>query len=256
MQIHRFLIEQDRITAIPEGERALLFVTAHALNEINTLNKLLTVAVRYETEPVWHAHAQATQALVVARVLLGKLYEMWEAIRAGYFATKLGQTYGRILDPESKAALALLKTYFGRKNLVKTVRHGFAFHYSLAEARKPLPRQLPAEELAMYLHESSSNSLFVFAEVALNSALLDGISPGEPEAAFEQIFTETSNVVDLLSTFGRGIVYAILMKHIGADELVQQRLLIDIGEPPAFDTVKIPFYLGPKSQKPPSSSAK
>jgi len=109
-----------QLRRIPEKERALLVVLGHAVNEVNTLDKLAYLSALALDQPRWQAQATAAQTFTLARVLVGKLNEGWEAIQAGYFKTRLSQTYARLADAEALAALGRLKKYFGRKNLLKT----------------------------------------------------------------------------------------------------------------------------------------
>ena len=158
MKLHHLTLSIEQLRKIPDAERALFIVLAHALNEINSLNKLLFLCSRLDDMPTFKAHAHLTQAMMLARVLHGKLNEVWVVITEGYFSNKLGMEYTPLLDENGSVALADLKKYFGRTNLINTVRKQFAFHYSLTHANTSIPDDTPPEELAIYLHETDGAS--------------------------------------------------------------------------------------------------
>lgn len=153
MKLHRLVLSAAKLNGVPASERALLIVVAHAVNEINVLNKLLLLCSAFDVEPKWRAHAHACQALVLARALTGKLNEAWEALQRGYFRSQLSRVYDSRLDEEATSGLSFLKTYFSRSNVVGIIRNKFAFHYSLDHANSEVPEDVPPEELAIYFGE-------------------------------------------------------------------------------------------------------
>lgn len=243
MQIHRISFTASEFSGIPTNERALLVILAHALNEINTLNKLLAIATHFDHEPKWVAHAQSMQALILARVLIGKLNEAWIAVGKGYFASKLCQTYDLELDTVASAALAALKSYFGKTSLVNSVRNDFSFHYSLKQAAAPIPNDIPREDMSIYLNEALGNSLYLFAEVVMNVALMEGISPTNPETGLDRLISEMSEVIAHLNTFGHGLLVALLERHLGSDKLRQSMQSLETGAAPHYRDLKIPFFI-------------
>ena len=93
MNIQRINITIEQLRQIPDHERALIVVLAHALNEVNVLNKPIFLCTNFDIEPRWKAHAHASQAFVLARTLIGKLNEAWNAIQKGYFGSQLSKKY-------------------------------------------------------------------------------------------------------------------------------------------------------------------
>ncbi|MCR5886117.1 hypothetical protein LRS03_25990 [Rhizobacter sp. J219] len=200
----RFSVSQLR--SIPEVERALVVVLAHALNEINALNKLAFMSTRFSPEPTWLAHAEAAQTFILVRPLAGKLNEAWEAMQRGFFKTKLAKEYERDLEASATESLVFLKGYFGRKNAVNVVRNNFGFHYSLEHAKTAIPDEALPDDLAVYLHETNGNSLYYFAEYLMTKALIEEISPLKPDEALERLLTEVSTVIDHLNEFVQGLL--------------------------------------------------
>lgn len=242
MNIQRINITIEQLRQIPDHERALIVVLAHALNEVNVLNKLIFLCTNFDIEPRWKAHAHASQAFVLARTLIGKLNEAWNAIQKGYFGSKLSKKYANYLEPSATKALHDLKTYFGRKNLLYEVRNNFSFHYSLEHAATTIPDGIPTDDLTIFLHETQGNSLYYFAEYLMNKALIDSISPNDPESALNTLLTEMSTVIDYLNEFVQGLLFVILDNYIGEDVLRQSVKQIDLGIVVRSIDVRIPYF--------------
>lgn len=242
MNIQRINITIEQLRQIPDHERALIVVLAHALNEVNVLNKLIFLCTNFDIEPRWKAHAHASQAFVLARLLIGKLNEAWNAIQKGYFGSQLSKKYANYLEPSATKALNDLKTYFGRKNLLYEVRNNFSFHYSLEHAATTIPDDTPTDDLTIFLHETHGNSLYYFAEYLMSKALIDSISPNDPESALNTLLTEMSTVVDCLNEFVQGLLFVVLDNHIGEDVLRQSVKEIDLGIVVRSIDVRIPYF--------------
>lgn len=242
MNIQRINITIEQLRQIPDHERALIVVLAHALNEVNVLNKLIFLCTNFDIEPRWKAHAHASQAFVLARLLIGKLNEAWNAIQKGYFGSKLSKKYASDLEPSASKALHDLKTYFGRKNLLYEVRNNFSFHYSLKHAATTIPDDTPTDDLTIFLHETQGNSLYYFAEYLMSKALIDSVSPNDPESALNTLLSEMSTVVDCLNEFVQGLLFVVLDNHIGEDVLRQSVKQIDLGIVVRSIDVRIPYF--------------
>lgn len=230
-----------------------MVVLAHALNEINTLNKLLFFSTRFTQEPLWIAHAQAAQALILARPLVGKLNETWVVLQKGYFGTKLSKVYSPLLESSATEALSFLKTYFSRANLINEVRNSFAFHYSLEHAKTDIPDDSSPDDLATYLHETNGNSLYYFAEYLMSKALIEAISPSNPEAAVGTLLDEMSNVIGHLNEFVQGLMFVILDKYIGEEVIRKSVQTVELGAVPQSASIHIPVFF--EISKPSGSAA-
>jgi hypothetical protein len=242
MKLRRMSFTLEQLRGIPDAERALIVVLAHALNEINTLNKLLFLCTQFDQKPTWLALAHAAQAFIVARPLVGKLNEAWVVLQKGYFGTKLSKAYNGLLEPSAKDALDFLKAYFSHSNLVYEVRNNFAFHYSLDHAKTDIPDEATSDELAYYAHETNGNSLYYFAEYLMSKALMETISANDPEAALGTLLGEMSKVIANLNEFAQGLMYVVWDKHIGAEVLQQSFQDLELGSVPQSTDIRIPFF--------------
>jgi len=253
MRVQRMGLTITQVRAVPEAERALVVVLSHALNEVNTLNKLTFLSTRFDHEPQWIAHAQAAQTFIIARPLVGKLNQAWEALQRGFFRTKLSKEYASLLEDSATEALGFLKSYFGRANLVNTVRNNFGFHYSLEHAKTTIPDEASLDDLAIYLHETNGNSLYYFAEYLMTKALIEEISPEDPENALGKLLDEMSQVIGHLNEFVQGLLFVIFAKYIGEDAMRQSMQTVELGRVPASNEVHIPFFF--EVSRPPGAGA-
>ncbi|MDB5928807.1 MAG: hypothetical protein JWR60_514 [Polaromonas sp.] len=242
MRLQRIGFTVDQLRGIPSEERSLIIVLAHALNEVNTLNKILFFCTRYDQEPLWVAQAQAAQAFILARPLVGKLSESWSVLQKGYFQTKLSKAYAGLLEPAATESLDYLKSYFGPKNLINEVRNNFAFHYSLEHAKTSIPDDSSLEDLATYVHQTHGNSLYYFAEYLMNKALIDLISPADPELALGTLLDEMSKVIAHLNEFVQGLLFVVLDKYIGKEVIRQSVHAVELGAVPQSLDIRIPFF--------------
>jgi hypothetical protein len=241
--VQRISFTASQLMAIPQEERAFLILLAHALNEVNMLNKLFAVSTHFAHEPKWKAHIELAQSMMLGRLLIGKLHEAWVAITKGFLKSKAFRSYGVALSAPAQNALSELKTYFRKESLVNSVRNEYAFHFSLENASVHVPHDMPSDELSIYLHEAIGNSLYLFAETSMSVALLDGIKPADPEYAIGALLTDTTRTVDRLNTFGQDIIIQLLERHVGAEEMRQSMQALETGDCPTFESVTIPFFI-------------
>ncbi|MGD0624985.1 MAG: hypothetical protein ABSB32_09735 [Thermodesulfobacteriota bacterium] len=236
-------MKRERIAQMPEKERTLFFLLGHAINEINVLNKLFYLSNQYEASDNWRRHAHLTQGLVLARTLTGKLWEAWKLLTKAYFDTKLSKDYHAKLNEEAKNSLKSLRKYFNRDNLIKTVRNSFSFHYDINEISKLVPEEFNPDELISYMSETNGNTLFYLSEYAVNVALLDSISPGDPAGAMEALIKESSEVVRWFNETAQGIMVAAAEEYLREDDGSVPLEAIDIGPVPVAEEIRLPFFL-------------
>ena len=243
MQIRHLQFKPDQLDDFPKSERALFVVLAHALNEINTINRLVAIGSRYDDSPRWKVHTSFFQALTLSKVLVGKLHEAWQVITKAYHGQKLGTVYGPKLDDATIGALNNLQRYFGRVNVITTVRNSFAFHYDLDHAASDFPSDAAPDDISLYLHKHNGNCLYQFAELAMNVALLDGIESKRPEQALTRLLSEMTDVVAWMNVFGQGLMIAMLQEHILSKGENLAEVEIDVGEVPSIETLQLPFFI-------------
>ncbi len=139
MDVHRAKLDRAKLAAMPENERALLLLLAHASNELNVLTKLILMMRKDEPPSPILDHVEAGQTFILMRLLIGKLHEAWELFRTRVHSDRtIATTYIPRLRSEASAALTALNRHFGQGSALTAIRNKISFHYSdkenLAEA--------------------------------------------------------------------------------------------------------------------------
>jgi hypothetical protein len=239
MKLNLCHLSLEKLDSIPDKDRALLIVLSHAINEINVLNKLLVLSNNFELEPKWRTDAHVCQNLVLIRTTAGKLHEAWAVVEDGYFATQLSKTYDSKLDEKAKAGRTALKNFYGKQNAVSLIRNNFSFHYSLKHAEQAQFDGATQDDLPIYLGETNGNTLYQFAEFAMNNALMSAVNPNDLQQAFNQIVTDTTLAVKWFTNFAQGLIFSILDSHNAIPDDLPS---LDIGDVPCSKDIHIPFY--------------
>jgi len=190
VRIHHIGLSKERLGQIPAAERNLFVLLGHAANEVGVLAKLFHYCAGNHSEEPILEKAEHTQALLLARLLTGKIYEFWNLLQTGYFRSVLSRTYHDALDDEARSALDAMKRYFGQDNLVARVRNGHAFHYDVQQIENGFQTVLESEPLDICLSEPNANSLYAFADTIAGRAMLEAICPSDPEKAFAMLISE------------------------------------------------------------------
>jgi hypothetical protein len=242
IKLHRIQLTRAQLDRVPSMERRLLILVAHAANEINTLSKLFHFAASSASDGI-AGHAERAQALVLGRVLTGKIYEFWKLLQASYFGTQLARDYQSLLDDESRGALDSLKRYFGRDNLIAIVRNKFAFHYSADQVDAGYAALVEGDPLEVYLAQHNGNTLFTFAETIAGRALLEGIHAGDPDAAFGALIRETSDAVGFITEVAGGIMDVCIQRNLQKTLYELGAQVIEVDGVPDSQGVSIPFFI-------------
>ena len=243
VSIHHISLSRVQLETIPDPERRLLVLVAHAANELNVLSKLFHFSARSVSETVILKQAENAQALVLARVLTGKIYECWKLLGSAFFGTALSQTYEPMFDEEASRALDQVKRYFGRENPIAVVRNGHAFHYSLDQIDAGYRAVIDDDPFDIYLSEASANALYVFADTVAGRAMLEAIMPGDAKGAFELLISDTTRMVDKINTVIGAIMMICFKKYVGEDLYSLGAKLIEIEGAPNSQGIVIPYFI-------------
>lgn len=239
MKCYILEVKKGQLDTLPREEVAFLTVILHLANEINMLQKAALASkpgARLLDSIV--DSAQNCQALFFMKILAGKLYEGWRTLEKGYFATRLSQKYGPILPELSRNALARLKKYFGNpKNLVKVVRHKYAFHTDLDRIIDSLANLPASERVSIAITDSLGNIYAQFAEEVTNWSLVNAINADDLDNAIEKLMAQTFYALpkDFLH-FSHGFAEAVLsqLDPIRTEHELKGATLIDEAYLPYF----------------------
>ncbi len=228
---------------MPEPERSLLVMLAHAANEISVLSKLFHFCAGNRSEIPVIERAENSQALLLGRLLTGKLYEFWNLLQTGYFKSSLSRTYHDLVGNEGRAALEAMQRYFGRDNFIARVRNRHAFHYDIAQIQNGFNSLSDGEPLDVYLAQANANSLFAFADTITGRAMLEAIVPGDPQKAFDDLVSETSRAVGWVNIVIAALMVACLERNFGGNLYALGARTIDIEGAPSSRVVSIPYFI-------------
>lgn len=243
VDLHRIDLTREQLDRIPDEERRLLVLVAHASNELNALTKLFQFAAGSAADEGVISQAEIMQSMVLARILTGKIYEFWRVLQNSLFGAQLSREYQPLMDIESTAALNELKKYFGRDNLVATVRNKFAFHYAGDQLDAGYASLEDGDPLQIYLAKHNANTFFSFAETIAGRSMLEAIRPGDPIGAFEVLVAETSKLVGNIGEVAAGLMVVCVQRHIGANLYELGVKVISVNAVPDSQTVRIPYFI-------------
>jgi hypothetical protein len=124
MEVFRAELDRAKLAAMPENERVLLLLLAHASNELNVLTKLILMMRKDEPSSPIIDHVEAGQTFILMRLLIGKLHEAWELFRTRVHSDRsIATTLIPRLRPEATAALQELNQHFGKGSPLSAIRN-------------------------------------------------------------------------------------------------------------------------------------
>jgi len=183
MKVYEIPISQQQLHSIPSDERLFFIQIGHLANELSTLNRLLLFVSDTTGTTEVEKRARNSQALLLVRLCLEKLFEGWQMLQRDYFGSKVSKEYGGLLDESGKNSLNEIKRYFSKNNLIKDIRDNFAFHYSSEDLQNQLQRTTDTGTLYIYLGYAHGNSFYSFADVLVGSAMLSKVPGADPHQA-------------------------------------------------------------------------
>ncbi len=234
--VRHLRLSRAALAAAPPVERDLFLAAAHVTNELNVLHKLAVWSGDFSgSEPI--QRAQICQTLMFFRLLAGKLNEANELLRVSYFGTKLSKTYDSLLPPEAVTALSTVKRYFAGGNIINSTRKEFAFHYSATNTGAGLVALPEEEQLDYYVGPTISNTFYYFSEVSVATAMLGQLDREHFERFAGEIITIAGQFLRLLDGF-----LGVFTSRHGAQLLDSDPGLLDLGDLPRFDGIRIPWF--------------
>ncbi|MCI0557461.1 MAG: hypothetical protein MN733_03120, partial [Nitrososphaera sp.] len=242
MLIHKIPVVKAKLDVIPKRERVLFVLLGHFLDEISILNKLLLIAnVQPEADLMRKAHT--TQSLLIARMFIGKLLEGWQMLQRDFFSTVLSKHYEPKLQAPGDAALANLKRYFGKANLLQDIRNNFAFHYSSDQVKQQLATLEASYKSEIYLASDYANSLNWACGEIVSYAMLNTVGAVDPQQALNRIVDDLTKVGDWFFDFCGSCISIIIEQYFGTDLRELNAEEIDIGEPVSLEAITLPYFM-------------
>ena len=248
MEIYRVKLDRAKLAAMPETERVLLLLLAHASNEINVLSKLILM-MRKDTPPSPIIdHVEAGQSFILMRLLIGKLHEAWELFKSRVQSDRvIAGTYIPRLRPEAATALRELNRHFGQGSALTAIRNKISFHYSdkenLTEAN--LQQLADSEPLQFYLSKTVGNSFYHAAELIaqLGAINLAKAPPGDSSGSMSAEAHAFAALCDEIIDVSRHIteLFGELIGMLGQDA-VSDVVTEQVPDGPKLSTFSLPYF--------------
>lgn len=243
IQLHHFRLSKAQLDAIPTPERVLIVLLSHAANELSVLTKLFHFCSSHEVDIPVLIEARNAQALVMGRLLTGKIYECWKLLQSAFFGSRVSKQYEPLFDREGAAALDNLKKYFGRKNLIEAVRNKFAFHYAPDQVQAGYDKLGEHDLLDVYLSKTNANTLYVFAETVTGRSLMESIDAEDHARSIGALIHETSQVIGWLNEMIGACLSTCLRLHVGGDLYALGATIVEVEGAPDWKNVMIPYFV-------------
>ena len=158
MKIAKIQLSKELLQQMPAKERNLFLLLGHIANENIILQKFLLMS-RNPSEVEEEGWAEATQALLISKVLVAKLFEGWDKVQKFLLKDKtLLNSLLKDMEKIGHEALTELKRHFGKSNRFSTVRKKLAFHYDIDEVEKSFGTLAETNEIAILLELISQPS--------------------------------------------------------------------------------------------------
>lgn len=242
MKVYEIKLTKKQLLSLPEKERPLFFQLGHVFNEISFLNKLLLMVSSTEVGGL-ERKGMAMQSMIVARIFIGKVFEAWLMLEKELLKTKLMLDLDQHLPDEAKQALQHLKRYFGRSNLLATIRNKFSFHYLSEHIDDVMNAVEDEKEFKLVLGDSYANTMHDFAEEIVSFAMLQKTDKESAQEAMDNIIGDLVKISGKLLTFIGHASAAIFHLRLGQSWDDFDWKECDVDAPISLENFKIPFFL-------------
>jgi len=244
MEIFRVQLKKDELLRIPESERELLVAVAHLQNEIRFLLRAVLWSTDFSSNNESIVHGQVSLSMFFTKILAGKLREGWKLFQTCYFSKReIASDFEKNGSSEALAALAELKRYFRKNNLLHRLRNDFAFHFSPAEVQRELEET--TDDLDLYVDaekDTTANTLYYFAEVLANRAATKSTGLEFGPEAVAQLNSEVTSVAEMYSRMNNGIIRYVINKYKPSIWRGSAQL-IEFEELPSCAALRFPWFV-------------
>jgi hypothetical protein len=214
LRIKKLKLSKKILSTLTPAERSLLLLLGHASNEINVLQKLILMSRPQDGAIMEINIAQSGQALILLRLLIGKLHEGWLLFQRRVQAnTEFRSALLTAISPAARAALIRLNAHFGGGSPLPDIRNKLAFHSrdddDLVEKSF---HALPADEnWDFYLGNSIANTFYHASELVMTRSSIDLVrDDGDVNAGFDELLGQSTSVAGDI-----GILFAEIIAEIG-----------------------------------------
>ena len=242
MQLRRIHLPIATLQQMPKCERAFLLLAGHMQNELNSLHKVFAWCLHGpDATSSIERLANGLQAQIYARLLAGKLLEAWNALGTAFFGAGISLRIEASLHPVAREALAKLKMYFGKPNLIYRARNSFAFHYDAKEFERHWAKVADNPNFEIILGGTVGNNLDVASELVVNTALLNSANQQDESAALQMFLDEVQSAASHFTAFLEGAILVSLESALPLP-LIDQSRTENIEPRFRFEDIAIPHF--------------
>ena len=219
---------------MPERERVLLLLLAHASNELTVLRKLILMMRKDQPPSAIVDHVEGGQTFILMRLLIGKLHGRGSCIRTEFRATaRLPRPISPALDTTHRLPCKRLTATSVGGSALTAIRNNISFHYTDKQNLTEINFQQLAktEPLLFYLARTTGNSFFHAGELvaqlsAINQMRVPATDPNDNRptelrafnALCDEIITVSASITELFAEFigilGEGVVGQVTIEQI------------------------------------------
>jgi hypothetical protein len=188
------------------SERALMLGMWHATNELNALQKMILLANNLDVSGPIEEAGRSLNSWMLIKIFATKAFEAWEFFKSAQSFTDFRQTYladsdaGKLVEAKD-----WLGKYFGRKNLLETVRNKAGAHYDY-DFVLAASDQIADLDSFVLLTEHQGNSLYWAAEEVMAQGFKRAAkADGDLRSVVDQIVGEVIEVATRLDDLAQCI---------------------------------------------------
>lgn len=258
IELQKLSFKKSQLATFGEAELHFFILLTTFSNEISVLCKLFIFSGNpvNKNENKIEEEARSLQALFIAKLVAGKLYEGRELLAVRFVGSKVSTRYSK--DQKLADALQAINKYFAdAKNIIRLIRNKYAFHNADKEnVLIGMLQGLPDEHIfTNYISPQIANTMFYGSEDFVLRSLLTEISPELENTAdikVPKLNEELLKVVMLYYSFIRayldafGTAYKNLADSGGLELGVTEEIKLGVID---AKTIVLPYFSFGESEK-------
>jgi hypothetical protein len=242
LTVSKIRLQKEDFATIPEKDRVLLILAGHTINTIATWIKLLRLATNPSAEGPHEGAANAIQAQIILRSLLGALVEAYEWLSKRGNQPYIRQKYLDKINTHSRESLVILQKHFGKNNLLYNIRNKSAYHYpqdfDVTQAFKQVPE---SEDFDWLLGNHPLNQVFLSSEAVVSFCVVGHVGEEPADQAFSRIMDEANFVSEHLIRYLSGLMDAIATEHLANLYAAPEQITVSSGT--SFASADLEFFM-------------
>ncbi len=243
--VHELVVSKNELLKAPDRERLFFILLGHLGNEIVILNKIaLAFDNSVRTEDV-KSKAYAVQGVLVAKLLIAKMFEGWEKLfQKLFFQSPLKLDYQPHLSEKARAALDELCKFFANSKHVAMIRNDFTFHYPDQKLMDAIPSIPDDEDWKIYLSTTKGNSLYYVSEMIAGHAMFAEIDPNKP-IGFARMIDDRNRLTGKFLDLIEGCMNVFVKRHLNLRVSNETEIRLKV---PYLKELRLPYFAAPPSR--------